>query len=167
MSTGLFDVLALQGITHPSTNVSSEATVVFEEKLYRNAMRLELLEATFTTQVYVSLALGAGSKVITAAEAKTLPGVVAGEAVTFYGELWASSLAAGRAVRYDLDFYDDTGTQQGSTYSVSASTSGEWQQVTREITVPANATRVNITMAIQAEAGQTLRGWFANMKLVR
>lgn len=143
------------------------ATASFEEKTRRDTLKVAITAASASGAVLTALQLGAGASTITGAQAKKLPGVTAGETVTFYGELFAASLAGSRVVRYEVTFYDDTGTQQGSTQNLSADEGGVWEQVTAEITVPASATRVCITARSAVGSGETNDAWFTFPRLVR
>lgn len=167
MSTGLFDLLALQGITHPSTNVSSAIDYGFETKADRYAMYLDITLSTFNTYGWIAVQSDANAKTITSAMAKKLAGVVAGEEITFYAEMRANNLAGSRAAFVEIRFFDESGTQQGVTTTVSVSASGVWERKKERITVPANATRVNMYFQAQCGAGETVKTWLANVKITR
>lgn len=167
MSNGLFDVLAIQGITFPSTNVSSEATVGFEVKTKRDTMYISINEATFTTDAYVSLFLGIGTKSVTSAQAKRLLGVTAGEEITLYCEMFIDSLDGSRLGRVEVDFYQEDGTHVGSTEYVDMSAANVWEQKKKAITVPATATRCNFYLRAGCAAGETVQVWLAKLKLTR
>lgn len=167
MPTGLFDLLSIQGVTFPSTNISSEATAGFEVKNDRNTAYIHITEATFDTDAYLSLALGGGSKAVSAAQAKTLPGVTAGEAITVYAELYALSLDAGQSGGMEIEFFDEDGEQQGDTTTLAISTAGEWEQKRQRITVPEGATRMNMYVHAGCGAEQTAQTWIAHLKIAR
>lgn len=167
MSNGLYDVLAIQGISFPSTNVSSEATVGFEVKAKRNTMYISINEATFTTDAYVSLFLGIGTKSVTAAQAKRLLGVTAGETITLYCEMFADLLTGSRLGKLEVDFYQEDGTHVGSTEYVEVSEAEVWEQKKKEITVPATATRCNFYFRAGCGAGETVQVWLAKLRITR
>lgn len=167
MSNGLFDVLAIQGISFPSTNVSSELTVGFEEKTGRNTVYISVNESTFTTDGYLSLFLGVGTKSVTAAQAKQLLGVTAGETITLYCEMFADLLTGSRLGKLEVDFYQEDGTHVGSTEYVEVEEAGEWEQKKKEITVPATATRCNFYLRAGCAAGETVQVWLAKLKITR
>lgn len=167
MSNGLIDVLAIQGITFPSTNVSSEVTVGFEEKTKRDTVYISINEATFSTDAYLSLFLGIGTKSVTAAQAKRLLGVTAGETITLYCEMFIDSLSGSRLGRMEIDFYQEDGTHVGSTQYVEVTEADVWEQKKKEITVPATATRCNFYLRAGCGAGETMQVWLAKLKLTR
>lgn len=167
MSNALYDVLAIQGITFPSTNVSSEATVGFEVKAERDTMYVSINSATFTTDAYVSLFLGIGTKSVTSAQAKRLLGVTAGEEITLYCEMFIDSLDGSRLGRVEVDFYQEDGTHVGSTQYVEMSAANVWEQKKKAITVPATATRCNFYLRAGCEAGETVKVWLAKLRITR
>lgn len=167
MSNGLFDVLALQGISFPSTNVSSEITAGFGKKNARNTAYISINTATFTTDAYLSLFLGVGTKSVTAAQAKQLLGVTAGETVTLYCEMFADDLSGSRLGRMEVDFYQEDGTHVGSTEYVEVAEAAGWEQKKKEIVVPATATRLNFYLRAGCGAGETVQVWLAKLKVTR
>lgn len=167
MSTALYDVLALQGITFPSTNVSSEATAGFEEKNKRDTVYISITEATFTTDVYLSLFLQNATKSVTAAQAKRLLGVTAGETITLYCELFIDSIDGDRLGKLEIDFYQEDGTHVGSTEYAEVTAANTWGQKKEEITVPATATRCNFYFRAGCGAGETVKVWLAKLKITR
>lgn len=167
VNAGLFDVLAIQGISFPSTNVSSEATVGFEVKTKRDTMYISINEATFTTDAYVSLFLGIGTKAVTAAQAKRLLGVTAGETITAYCELFIDAMDGSQLGRLEVDFYQEDGTHVGSTQYVEVTEANVWEQKKKEITVPATATRCNFYLRAGCGAEETVQVWIAKLKITR
>lgn len=167
MSTGLYDVLALQGISFPSTNVSSAVTVGFEEKTGRDTLYISITDADLVVDAYTSLFLGTNSKTVTAAQAKRLLGVTAGETITLYCELFADSVDGSRLGRLEVDFYQEDGTHVGSTEYVEVDEADVWEQKKKEITVPATATRLNFYFRAGCGIGETLQVWFAKLKITR
>ena len=167
MSNGLYDVLSLQGITFPSTNVSSSATVGFEEKTGRDTLYISITDADRIVDVYASLFLGTSSKTVTAAQAKRLLGVTAAETITLYCELFADSVAGSRLGKLEVDFYQEDGTHVGSTEYVEVDDAAAWEQKKKEITVPALATRCNFYLRAGCGIGETVQVWVAKLKITR
>ena len=166
MSTGLYDVLSLQGLTFPSSNVTSEATAGFEVKDGRNTAFVHLTDALYDTEVLLSLALGFDSKTITAAQAKTLPGVTEETALRIFCELFTDSLEDGRTTAVEVAFFDESGTEVGDTTAVEVTTAEVWQAVSKRVEVPTGATRINFYLRAFCEAGDTVQAWIANLKIV-
>lgn len=167
MSTGLYDLLSLQGVTFPSGNVTSELTAGFEEKDGRNTGYIHITEATFDTDAYLSLALGVSSKTITAAQAKTLPGVTAGETITVFCELYADSLTDNREGSLQIEFYDESAVKKGDTIELPITEADFWEQKKKIITVPADATRLNVYVHASCGMGETIQVWCAHLKITR
>lgn len=167
MSTGFFDALSLQGVTLPSSNVSSEMTAGFEEKDSRDTAYVHITEATFDTEAYLSLALGIATKDITAAQAKTLPGVTAGETLTVYGEIFCDSLNGNREASIQLEFYNESGTRIGSTTDIPVTEADSWEQKKETVTVPATATRANVYLKAGCSMGETVQAWIAHLRIAR
>lgn len=167
MSTGLFDVLALQGIAFPHTNSSSEATVGFEVKDSKDTMYVHITESTFDTDAYISFALGTYSKTVTAAQAKTLQGVNVAEVITVYCEMYADDLSGSREASLQIEFFNESGDKQGDTTELSLSTAAEWDNFAQAIVVPTGATRVNFYLHAGCGTDETVQVWCANMKITR
>lgn len=130
-------------------------------------MFLSITEATFDTAAYISLALGDSTQEITAAQAKRLPGVTEGEEITLYCELFADDLSGGRGGSLAIDFYTDAGAQVGTTQAVELAESDTWEQKKMEMTVPEDATRMNISLVAEVAAGETVQVWVAKLRVVR
>lgn len=167
MSTGLFDVLALQGIALPHTNNSSEITAGFEVKTNRDTAYIHITESTFTTDAYLSFAINTYSKTVTAAQAKTLQGVTAGETVTIYCEMYADDLDGSRSAGLQIEFFNEIGEKQGETTEIEITTAAEWENFAQAIVVPTGATRVNLYVHAGCGAGETVQVWIAHLKIVR
>lgn len=167
MATGLFDVLSIQGVTLLSTNISSEATVGFEAKDGRSTAYIHLTEATFETNAYMSFALGTGAKTVTAAQAKTLPGVTASGFIRVFAELYADSISGSRNAALEVEFFNESGTKQGDTTAIEVDAAGEWQGKAQRIAVPSGATRVNVYLRAGCDSGETVQVWIANLKIVQ
>lgn len=167
MSNGLFGVLALQGVTLSSTNISSDVTTGFEEKFGRDAMYVSITVAGLSVDAYASPALGLDTKTVTAAQCKKLFGVTAGETVTLYCELFADSVDGSRLGKLEIDFYQEDGTHVGSTEYVEVDEAGAWEQKTKAIVVPALATRLNFFLRAGCGAGETVQVWLAKLKITR
>ncbi len=166
MAYGLFDLLSLQGVTFNSSNVSSSVNTGFEEKDGRQSAYLKVTSATFETDVYLSLAIGNETKVITAAQAKTLPGVTAGESIIVYGEIFADDLSNDSEASIEITFFDETATVIGTTTQILCTEEGEWIPLKKRITVPASATRVNVYLHAHC-VSQPLSAWMASLKIKR
>lgn len=138
-----------------------------EEKESRQAAYIKIEGATSAAAAYLSLALGAGVKTITGAQAKTLPAVVAGEIINVYAELYASSISGSRVVQLEIDFYDESGAQIGTTLAISAARAGEWYPGHKRVTVPASATRINVALRASCASGETVSAWLANASIRR
>lgn len=165
MSNGLFDVLAIQGIAFPHTNVSSEATVGFEEKDDRNTVFVHLTESTFPADVYLSLAVGFSSLAMSAAQAKTLPGVTAGATIRLYGEMFVDDLSGEREASLQLRFFNESGVMQGDMEEVTVTDAEEWQSIAQAFIVPVGATRVNFYLHAGCDDGETIQAWLAHVKI--
>lgn len=163
-----YDVLAIQGLTFPTANVSSMATAGFEEKDARDTMYVTLTTVTFgDTKAYVSLALQQGTRDVTAAQAKRLPGVNAAENITVYCELFADSLEGGRNAALEIMFFDESGNAQGEVQTIPVTEALSWQQKKAVITVPANATRVNAYLRCGCTTDETVKAWCAHLRIAR
>lgn len=167
MSNGLFDVLAIQGIAFPHTNVSSEATVGFEEKDDRDTAFVHLTEATFPADVYLSLAVGFSSLSMSSAQAKTLPGVTAGEVIRLYGEMFVDSLSGEREASLQVRFFNESGVLQGEVGEVTVTEADEWQAIAQAFEVPTGATRANFYLHAGCDNGETIQAWLAHLKITR
>ncbi len=167
MSNGLFDVLSLQGITFLSTNVSSEVTAGFEEKDDRHTAYIHITESELGAHAYMALALGTYTKNVTAAQAKKLQGVTAGERVNIYAELFIDSLSGDKEGSLQIEFFNESGTKQGETTELSISEADEWEQFAQGIIVPTGATRVNFYVHCGCGVGETVQIWIANIKITR
>ncbi len=167
MADGMFDLLGMQGVVFSHTNVSSAATVGFEEKEGKNSMYAQLTLATFPVHAYISFILGFSSVAVTAAQAKTLLGVTAGERINLYGELFADSLDGARNGSLQVRFFNESGVQQGDMEEVEIETAEVWNQLSKGITVPSGATRVNFYLHAYCELDETVKIWAANVKITR
>lgn len=167
MGNGFYDVLSLQGVTFPSANVSSSATVGFEQKSGRDTIYISITDADFNTDCYVSLFIGSGNKSVSSVQAKQLLGVTAGETIKIYCELFASSLDGSRLGKFEIDFYQEDGTHVGSTEYLEVEEAGIWEQKAKEITVPATATRLNFYLRAGCAGGETVQVWLAKLKITR
>lgn len=167
MPAGLYDLLSLQGVALPSGNVSSELTAGFEQKDNRNTAYLHITEATFDTDAYLSLALGISTKVISAAQAKILPGVTAGETIRVYCEMYCDSLNANREGSLQLEFYDEDAVKKGDTIEIAVTEADFWDQKKQDVTVPTDATRVNILLQAGCGMGETVQVWCAHLRMAR
>lgn len=147
-------------------NANCTATAGFETKVRRPALYVKITAATGAASAFASLGLNAGSQTLSAAIAKKLPGVTAGNTVTAYAELYSSSISDGRVATIEIEFFSDDGTKRGSTTTITATEAAIWQQKKSVITVPALATRVNMTLKASCANGETLDVWLANPKIV-
>ena len=167
MSNGFFDLLALQGVAFPHTNVTSTATVGFEEKDGRDTAYVHITDALFTVDGYFSLALGFSSLSMSAAQAKKLPGVTAGEVIYLYGEMYADDLSDDREASLQVRFFDESGVMQGAMQEVEITEAGEWQAIAQAMYVPTGATRVNFYLHAGCGEGETIQAWLAHVKITR
>lgn len=167
MAGGYFDLWSVLGAIFPSSNLSSAGNSGFEENDGRYCLFNQITTSSFTTTIYSGLQIAAGSKTITAAEAKKLPGVTAAEEITVYFEQMVNNLEDNRAAEVHIDFYDDSATQRGSTQTFALSEANDWKQTKQVLTVPASATRVNVVLKTECGAGETIKHWLANVKIKR
>lgn len=167
MSTGLFDVLALQGVAFPHTNVSSTAEIGFEAKDDRDTAFIHITDATFPVDAYVSLALGVSSLAVSAADAKRLPGVTAGEVIRLYGEMFVDDLSGDREASLQLRFFNESGVMQGDMVEVTVDTADEWAAIAQAYLVPTGATRVNFYLHCGCDGDETMQAWLAHVKITR
>jgi len=169
-NAGLFDVLAIQGITFPSGNISSTAQFGFEMEDDHDTAFIKLLNVDFDdTEAYMSFALSIDSLTISAAQAKKLTGVNEGESLSVFCELFSDDLADNRHGGVDVRFFDETGALVGdpSTLLISDGDEGEWRQLSRRVIVPDGATRMNVYLHAGCDAAQTVSVWVAHLKITR
>lgn len=161
-----FDLLGLQGVTFQSENVTSSIDYGFEVKESKNAAFINITRSDYQSFGFFSLGVGAGTKTITAADAKKLPAAVEGEEITVLAQIFANNLSGNRAARIEIDYYNESGTLI-ATEILSASTASEWNNIKQVLIVPAGSTRLNVTHKAQCGAGETLKVWFANIRIKR
>ena len=167
MSAGFFDLLSLLGFGFPSANVSSQGLFDFTIKDGRAAVKFTISNATRATDFFASYVQTDDQKAVSAGNVKACPGVTAGETITIWSEVYASSVSGNRAVAVELRFYNDSAVQKGSTQIVTVPTAGAWHPIETSFTVPTDATRVNVTMALHAGAGETISAWFSGLRLIQ
>jgi len=150
-----------------TVTASSTGTAAFEVKDERDTATLSIDPAGANADAYLSLALGNGVKTISAAEAKTLPGVTAGEVIRVTCELFADAISASKAVSLEIDFYNESGTQQGSTTFLDVEEAETWEAKVKAIVVPTSSTRVNFTLHVSCDSSETVQGWISNFRATR
>lgn len=166
MPSGLFDILSVLGFGYPSANVSSGASYTFEQKDGKKALLLEISQSDKSSNIISSLVSFNSDKTVTTDNVKLLPGVTAAEEITVRMEVYTQSILGSRSSSVDVHFYNESATQQSSV-SIPVSTSNEWVYINQKLTVPVGSTRMNIYFDIECGAGETLKTWFANLKITR
>lgn len=164
MSSGVSQLIATP---YQGTVTNGTVTMGFEEKDTRDTAYASITAATGSCETYVSLQLGSGTKNITGAQAKKLPGVTAGETITIYGEIFIDSLNGNREASLQLEFYNESGTRIGSTTDIPVLEAGIWEQKKETVTVPATATRANFYLKTACGVGETVQSWIAHIRIAR
>lgn len=163
----LWDVLSLQGVIFPSSNVTSGAGAGFEEKEGVHAAFVRLTSTTFHTQAVFSLALQEGTREITAALAKTLPGVTAGERISVSCKLYTDADTDSKSGSLSLTFYNEDGEQCGVAVDIEQDETNEWTMKKKNIIVPISATRINMSLVAECDGGETVGVWCGGVKITR
>ena len=147
------------------------ATAGFEVKDGRKAMftKISANAAAGTEKVYSAIVLnGAAAPTSqTSTTVLTLPGVVAAETLNIDFSLYADDISGANDVALEIMFFDDTGTQQGSTTTYNAITTDAWEDFSETLAVPASSTRMNASLTLTAAAGETPNGWISEFKINR